>query len=231
MDRNGCLNSSMARRFCFRLGSERALTILLSALLFCRCTAEFCPGMGEDGTDVKYMWRCATTYSGSGMPEFDEGCREVLKQKVFWGFEGGDECQEYWGGKGKVGLYNRFTRDIGTPELERCVDKEASILIRKTSRAEQARWSKELWMDMKIKFDTICLNNMKQKEALCKFQYSHFGMCSYWFAQEVEKSCGDDFGYRKKFCEQVCPPPPPREDNASKTGMLDEDWTPPGEVI
>lgn len=202
------------------------LTTITGVLLIHRLVSEECPIGQSGGAEQKYIWRCATHYNETvkGRPEFDEGCVEVLKQKVFWGYEGGDECAQYWGGKKvPVGLYDRFLQEVGFVHNQ-CVDKETSKFMRVTPVSERRKFSKEKWIELRVGFDSTCI-----KEETCKFQWSHFGMCSNFFKNEVEPNCGNDFGYREKYCVAVCPKPEPVREvsaEANQSGMLLDDFTP-----
>lgn len=174
-----------------------------------------CPAFAQQGVDPKYMWRCAIGWEESGKPKLDEACLGNLAQRLWWGFEGGDECEEYYGGKRGPGLWDRFLREAST-KFAAC---QRERMQRELIRLPPSVGPKQR-MELLIEVDKGCVS-----KEVCDFQWSHFGICQPFYEEHVRWKCGDDYGYKELYCAQVCPPPPPPPSPSRDAGMLDDDIT------
>jgi len=164
-----------------------------------------CPAQQMKNVDRKYMWRCAKSFDeASGKFDVNEKCLEVLGQKLYWGFEGGDECPQYWGGE-RPGLLNRLIPEQYDTYGE-CMGNEMGEMDMEMERA-----SPEESVDIVLKAEKRCVD-----KDLCKFHTGLFGYCSAFYETTVKSSCGDDHDHRKKFCTEICPP-------QNHGGMLQDD--------
>lgn len=145
--------------------------------------------------DRKHMWRCAISFDHStGKFDVNERCIDILGQKLYWGFEGGDECDQYWGGE-KPGLLNRLIPEE-YDEYGECMNTRMTKVGTKMMRATE-----EERVSIVLKTEKKCV-----PEDLCKFHTGLFGYCSTFYDTTVKKSCPEDNGHREQFCTTICPP-------------------------
>jgi len=164
-----------------------------------------CPSFREVTLDERMKWRCGIELEDdTGRLSYDPGCVRGLKQKIFWGYEGGDECKQYWGdpSRGRTGLWHRIAGRAGA-QYYSCMSREVPKMLNELPPNKAQDLDERGKLKLQLEADRKC----KTKE-LCTLQNSHFGYCSRWYREEVAVNCSDDWFYRKRFCSRICPPPP-----------------------
>lgn len=151
-----------------------------------------CPAQQMKNVDREYMWRCATVFDQStGKFETDERCLDILGQKLYWGFKGGDECDQYWGNE-DPGLISRLAPNEYDAYTD-CMQEEMSKVTPAMMSNRQAR------------VDTVLSNEKKCAKDLCRFHTGLFGYCSTFYETTI-KNCPKMGNHREQFCTKVCPP-------------------------
>jgi len=180
-----------------------------------------CPNFDMSG-DARYNWQCAVGLNkSSGLYAFEDHCIETLKQRIFWGYEGEDICDHYWGDETRSGLWPRLIEQHGGDSWITCNGQRMQRRMSRKSPAEVSRWTPKDWVAFRLKIAKGCIT-----PDICEFENSHFGMCSGFYDKEILPNCTGESGgmqsveYRDGFCSEICPPPPEEPDDVQESNDL-----------